>query len=262
MKQYIVDAFTDKVFAGNQAAVCVLDAWPSQQRMIDIAVENNLSETAFTVKEGDRYRLRWFTPGGEIDLCGHATLATAYVLFRFYNRSADRVAFETLSGPLLVERRGDRYEMDFPVYAHRPVPVTDAMEDALGVRPVEAYLDRDLLLVLDSGEAVRTLTPDLEKLKALDGLLHAVTARGEGEYDCVSRVFAPKLNVPEDPVTGSAHCMIVPYWAEKLGKDEISAFQASRRAGALLCRVAGERVKQAGKAALFSVAEILLDGEG
>ena len=256
MKQYIVDAFTDRLFSGNQAAVCVLDAWPADELMQSIAIENNFAETAFAVAEGAGYGLRWFTPGGEIDLCGHATLATGYVILRFYAPEATAVTFRTLSGPLTVARQGDRFEMDFPAYTPRPVPVTDGMAAAIGVRPLEAWLDRDLMLVLDSPDTVAKLAPDPEKLKTLDGLLHIVTARGR-DYDCVSRVFAPKLAIPEDPVTGSAHCMLAPYWGRRLGKDTLTCFQASPRTGVLTCRMDGDRVKLAGPAVLFAVADIL-----
>jgi len=258
VKQYVVDAFTDQVFAGNQAAVCVLDCWLDDDLMQKIAVENNFSETAFAVKEEADYRLRWFTPGGEIDLCGHATLATGYVILRFYEPDAPSVTFRTLSGPLIVARRGTEYEMDFPAYALHPVPVTDAMEQALGVRPQAAYLDRDLLLVLEEPETVANLAPDQDRLLALDGLLQIVSAPG-GDYDCVSRVFAPKLAVPEDPVTGSAHCMLAPYWTRRLGKAILSCYQASQRTGTLTCSMAGDRVKLAGQAALFAVSDLLPD---
>ena len=259
MKQYIVDAFTDKVFSGNQAAVCVLDRWLPEELMLRIAVENNFSETAFAVKEGADYRLRWFTPGGEIDLCGHATLAAGCVILRFYEPRAAEVTFRTMSGPLVVARRGDQYEMDFPAYQLRPVPVTEDMAEAVGARPLEAYLDRDLLLVLEDPETVADLVPDQEKLKGLDGLLQIVTARGT-DWDCVSRIFAPKLSIPEDPVTGSAHCMLTPYWTDRLGKETLSCFQASHRTGVLTCRMAGDRVKLAGAAVLFAVSDILPEG--
>lgn len=257
MKQYIVDAFTDKVFGGNPAAVCIMDSWPSDDLMMNITVENNLSETAFAVREGSRYRLRWFTPGGEIDLCGHATLATAFVLMNYYDSAANTVVFTTMSGELTVDRREDMYEMDFPAYKLRPVPVTDEITEAVGAAPVEAYMGRDLLCVFDSENTVKNLHPDMEKLKELDGLLLQATAKGS-DFDCVSRSFAPKLNVPEDPVCGSGHCHIVPYWAGRSGKKDIVAFQASRRGGILYCRVEGERVRLAGKAALFSVGEIFV----
>ncbi|MEE1044801.1 MAG: PhzF family phenazine biosynthesis protein [Olegusella sp.] len=264
MKQYVVDAFTDKVFAGNQAAVCVLDAWPAESLMMSIAAENNFSETAFVVHESDApagcYHLRWFTPGGEIDLCGHATLATAYVLLRFYKPDAERVEFDTLGGHLVVERSGDLLAMDFPAYELTSVPVTDAMEEAVGVRPLAAYMGRDLLCVLPSAAAVRDAVPDQDKVRELDGLLLHITACGgrDEPYDCVSRSFAPKLAVAEDPVCGSGHCHIVPYWARELGKDDLFAYQASHRGGELRCQMRGDRVMLAGHAALYSVADLFV----
>lgn len=257
MKQYVVDAFTDEVFSGNPAAVCITKEWLSDDLMMNITRENNLSETAFAVKERDRYKLRWFTPGGEIDLCGHATLATAFVIMNYYDTHLEEVAFDTLSGVLTVKKKQDLYEMDFPAYELKPKEVTSAMEDAIGARPVEAYMGRDLLCIFESEDVVRGLSPDMEKLKALDGLLLQVTAKGR-EYDCVSRSFAPKLNVPEDPVCGTGHCHIVPYWAKKEGKDDIIACQASRRGGILYCGIEADRVKLAGKAALYSEAELFV----
>lgn len=255
MKQYIVDAFTDQLFHGNQAAICVLDRWLDENLMMDITRENNFSETAFTVKEGDRYHLRWFTPGGEIDLCGHATLACAVVLMNYYEKNAERIVFDTLSGELTVDRRDDLYEMDFPAYDLRPVEITQEIIDAVGKTPAEAYLGRDLLCVFRDEAEIRSMTPDMEKVKALDGLLLQVTAPGT-DCDCVSRSFAPKLAVREDPVCGSGHCHIVPYWARKLQKDRIVAYQVSQRGGTLYCRMEGDRVKLAGKAVLFSEAEL------
>ena len=258
MKQYVVDAFSDKVFHGNQAAVCVLDTWPSEDLMMDITRENNFSETAFTVKEGEKWHLRWFTPGGEIDLCGHATLGTAFVLLNYYEKTTEKVVFTTLSGDLTVTRTGELYEMEVPAYELKPVAVTDAMEEALGVRPSAAYIARDLLCVLDDEQTVRELTPDLEIIKQIDGLLLHVTARGKAE-DCVSRSFAPKLAVAEDPVCGSGHCHIIPYWADTLGKDELVAYQASKRGGTLYCRREGSKIFMAGKAALYSIDELFVD---
>ena len=257
MKQYVVDAFTDKVFHGNQAAVCVLEEWLPEDVMMDITRENNFSETAFTVKEGEKWHLRWFTPGGEIDLCGHATLGTAFVLLKFYEKNIKKVIFTTLSGDLIVTKNGDLLEMEFPAYDLKPVTVTDAMEEALGVRPVAAYIARDLLCVLDNEKTVRELTPDLERIKQIDGLLLHVTARGANE-DCVSRSFAPKLSVSEDPVCGSGHCHIIPYWADTLGKDALVAYQASRRGGTLYCRREGDKIFMAGKAALYSIDELFI----
>ena len=257
MKQYVVDAFTDSVFHGNQAAVCVLDQWPDEDLMMNITRENNFSETAFTVKEGEKWHLRWFTPGGEIDLCGHATLGTAYVLFRYVETKAKKVVFTTLSGDLIVTKNGDLLEMEFPAYELKPVEVTGAMVDAIGVRPLEAYMARDLLCVLEDEKTVRELVPDLEKIKEIDGLLLHVTAKGKVE-DCVSRSFAPKLAVAEDPVCGSGHCHIIPYWADALGKDELVAYQASKRGGTLYCRREGNKIFMAGKAALYSIDELFV----
>lgn len=258
MKQYIADAFTDHVFSGNPAAVCVMDKWLSEEKMMKIAMENNLSETAFAVKEGDGYRLRWFTPGGEVDLCGHATLATAYILMRFYEPQTDIVTFHTLSGILTVKKKDDIYEMEFPAYTLREIPVTDAMTEATGARPRAAYMGRDMLCVFDSADTIRHMQPDFAKVKELDGLLLHVTAEGT-DTDCVSRSFAPKLRINEDPVCGSGHCHIAPYWSQRLGKKEIVAYQASERGGTLYCRCEGDRVFLAGRAALFSRAEIYID---
>jgi PhzF family phenazine biosynthesis protein len=255
MRQYVVDAFSEKIFGGNPAAICVMDRWLTDELMTDIAMENNLSETAFAVREGEKYRLRWFTLGGEIDLCGHATLACAYVLMNHVAKDMDTVVFDTLSGDLTVKRDGDRYEMDFPAYALRPAGVTEEMAAAIGAMPAEAYMGRDLLCVVDDEETVRRLAPDMDRVKGLDGLLLHVTAPGR-DVDCVSRSFAPKLNVAEDPVCGSGHCHIVPYWVERLKKRSIVAYQASRRGGTLYCSMEGGRVQLGGKAALYSLAEI------
>ena len=255
MKQYIVDAFTDKVFAGNPAAICISDRWLPDETMINITIENNLSETAFAVKEGEKYKLRWFTPGGEIDLCGHATLACAYVLINYYDPEKNEIVFHTLSGDLTVIKRGSLYEMDFPAYDLTPVPITDKIIKALGAVPKEAYMGRDLLCVFDDESAVIGLAPDQHKVKASDGLLLHATARGKNT-DCVSRSFAPKCNIAEDPVCGSGHCHIAPYWAGRLQKDSLTAYQASKRGGTLYCRLEGRRVKISGTAAVFSIGEI------
>lgn len=257
MRQYVVDAFTDKVFGGNPAAVCVMDKWLDDEIMLRITMENNLSETAFAVKEGENYKLRWFTPGGEIDLCGHATLATAYIITTFVEPSLKEVHFETLSGILTVNKNDELLEMDFPAYELKKVEVTDAMVEVIGVRPVEAWMARDLLCIVENEEDVRSMNPDMEKVKELDGLLLHVTAKGKN-FDCVSRSFAPKLNVPEDPVCGSGHCHIVPFWANKIGKNNIIAYQASRRGGTLYCKAEGNRIKMSGKVALYSTADINL----
>ena len=257
MKQYIVDAFTDKPFSGNPAAVCVTDTPLPEEFMQKLAAENNLSETAFLVREGDGWRLRWFTPGTEVDLCGHATLASSFVMLNYYEKEKDSVRFFTRSGTLSVTRKGEQYEMDFPVCPQREVPVTDDMEAAFGVRPVKALLGDDLLCVFADEEEIRRMTPDQSLLLKLDGRGQNITAPGT-EYDCVSRSFFPKLAIPEDPVCGSAHCQIAPYWAEVTGKTEIHAYQASKRGGRLLCRLTGNgRIAIHGEAALVAVGEII-----
>nr|WP_157065712.1 MULTISPECIES: PhzF family phenazine biosynthesis protein [Clostridia] len=255
MKQYVVDAFTDKVFKGNPAAVCILPEWIPDMLMQNIAKENNLSETAFTVKRENIYELRWFTPGGEIDLCGHATLGTAYVLFRFIEKDSGSISFQTKSGQLIVKKVNDLYEMDMPAYPLTEVPVTDEMELAIGFRPSEAWLGRDLVCVMADEQQVLQAMPNEERLKELDGLLLQLTAKGT-TYDCVTRSFAPKLNVLEDPVCGSGHCHVIPLWANKIKKRELIAFQASKRSGVLYCRIENDRVILAGKAILYSKAEI------
>lgn len=257
MIQYVVDAFTDKVFGGNPAAVCVMDEWLPDELMMSITRENNLSETAFTVKEKDGYRLRWFTPGGEIDLCGHATLGTAFVVMNYVDTSAQSITFDTLSGKLTVKRSGDLYEMDFPAYDMQPVEVTPAMAEAIGAMPTAAYMGRDLLCVFDDEETVRSMSPDMEKVKELDGLLLHTTAKGS-DYHCVSRSFAPKLSVNEDPVCGSGHCHIAPYWFNALNLSSIVAYQASRRGGVLYCTADGGRIRMSGKAVLYSRAELFV----
>lgn len=259
MKQYIVDAFTDEPFKGNPAAVCVMEEWISEELMRNIAKENNLSETAFAVREGESYRLRWFTPKSEIDFCGHATLGTAFVIANFIEPNCITIRFSTLSGELNVEVDNGMFIMDFPRYKLIPVEVTEKMVKALGVRPAAAFLDRDLLMVLEHEEDIFNLKPDFSAMRELDGMCIAVTAKGS-EYDCISRVFAPELDVPEDPVTGSTHCMIAPYWAERLSKSSITAFQSSERTGILYAEICGERVKISGRAILFGISEILQYG--
>ena len=223
--------------------------------MQNIAQENNLSETAFTVKRENIYELRWFTPGGEIDLCGHATLGTAYVLFRFIEKDSGSISFQTKSGQLIVKKVNDLYEMDMPAYPLTEVTVTDEMELAIGFRPSEAWLGRDLVCVMADEQQVLQAIPNEERLKELDGLLLQLTAKGT-TYDCVTRSFAPKLNVLEDPVCGSGHCHVIPLWANKIKKRELIAFQASKRSGVLYCRIENDRVILAGKAILYSKAEI------
>ena len=256
MKQYIVDAFTNKVFSGNPAAVCVMDKWPEETWMMQLAAENNLSETAFIVKEETGYHLRWFTPGTEVELCGHATLASAFVILNYYEPDAKQVEFSTLSGMLTVVRKGNLYEMDFPTYELKEIPVTDAMEAAFGSRPIKAILGLDLICVFESDEIVRDMNPDQGLLMKIEGRIQNVTAKGK-DIDCVSRSFCPKLAVPEDPVCGSAHCQIADYWSRELNKDNIIAYQASKRGGTLHCHITGNgRIKISGEAVLFAISEI------
>ena len=280
MKQYIVDAFTDKVFSGNPAAICILDEWLSDEIMLSIAKENNLSETAFAIKQETKdsvnaihYKLRWFTPGGEIDLCGHATLACAFVIMNYYEKNLKTVIFDTLSGKLTVNRKnGDLYELDFPAYDLKKVEITDEMIELIGKKPTEAYLGRDLMCVFDDEEFILSANLDSEKIKKLDGLLLHITAQHSNyslnskiknttdKIDCISRSFAPKLNVYEDPVCGSGHCHIAPYWIKKLQKENLTAYQASKRSGTLYCSLANNgRMKMSGKAALFAISEIFYE---
>ena len=261
MKQYLVDAFTEKVFSGNPAAVCVLESWPEEQLMKNIALENNLSETAFVVKEPEGYHLRWFTPKDEINLCGHATLAAGFVVLNYYDAASgaepNTVEFNTMSGKLAVTKKGDLYEMDFPACELREIPVTDEMEKAFGTRPSKALLGMDLVCVFDDEKIIREMDPDIKAIEQLPGRLQSVTAKGQ-TADCVSRSFAPKCGISEDPVCGSAHCGLAPMWAEVLGKKEIVACQASKRGGTLYCAPAGNgRVRISGNAVLFAVSELM-----
>lgn len=259
MKQYIVDAFTNKPFSGNPAAVCVMDSWPSEEAMMKLAMENNLSETAFIVKEEKGYHLRWFTPGTEVELCGHATLASSFVILNFYEKGSDKVRFNTLSGELIVQKKDNRYEMNFPTYELKEIPVTNEMEKAYGVRPVKAVLGLDLVCVFESEDQVRKMAPDQILLASIPGRIQNATARGK-ETDCVSRSFCPKLTIPEDPVCGSAHCQIADYWTGELKKKEIDAYQASKRGGYLHCVLLGNgRIAISGEATLVAVSEIMVD---
>ena len=254
---YQIDAFvTDHPFSGNPAAVCPLTAWLPEDAMQAIAAENNLSETAFFVPEGDGYRLRWFTPTTEVDLCGHATLASAYVVFRWLQPGGEAVQFRTeKAGVLTVSRDGELLALDFPARPPMPCAVPAALAAALGKAPRKVLAARDYLAVYDSADDVAALAPDFAALAALDRFAVIVTApgsdRGEGGVDFVSRFFAPARGVDEDPVTGSSHCTLIPYWAARLGKERLEARQLSRRGGALSCRLAAARVRIAGRALLY-----------
>jgi predicted PhzF superfamily epimerase YddE/YHI9 len=250
---YQVDAFTDNLFGGNPAAICPLDAWLPDATMQAIAAENNLAETAFFVRDGDVYALRWFTPTVvEVDLCGHATLASGHVVMNFLEPRRDSVRFRTLkAGTLVVERRGDTLVMDFPARPAAPAEPPAGLLTALGGNPREVLRARDHLVVYDSAAEIAELTPDLAALAKVDCWAAIVTAPGEDGIDFVSRFFAPAQGVPEDPVTGSSHTTLTPYWAKRLGKTELEARQLSRRGGALRCTLNGDRVSIAGRAVLY-----------
>ncbi len=250
-----VDAFTRELFKGNPAAVCVLDTWPSDALLQSIAAENNLSETAFCVREGEHWRLRWFTPAVEVDLCGHATLASAHVLFSHFVQSADRVVFETRSGRLRVARAGDRLVMDFPAFTPQPCTPEPGLVEAVGGRPIQVLAAWAYVLVYGSEAEVRALAPDMKFLSGIERDGVVVTAPGR-EVDFVSRYFVPSAGIPEDPVTGSTHCILAPYWADRLGKTELEARQVSSRSGEIGCRVRGDRVELVGACRSYMVGEI------
>ena len=242
-----LDAFETRRFAGNPAAVVVLDRFPEDALMQAVAAENNLSETAFLVPAGGRYGLRWFTPEVEVALCGHAPLAAGAVVLERLEPGRDRVVFDTASGPLTVVREGPAYRMDLPARTVSAVPPVPALAAALGVTPVETATDGgNYLALLSDADAVRQLHHDLAAVARLDRTGVVVTAAGDGEHDVVSRYFAPAKGVPEDPVTGGAHCAIVPFWAARTGRDTFLAHQASRRGGELGCRLVGDRVHLVG----------------
>jgi len=256
MKYFVVDAFTDRVFHGNQAGVCIADTPLDDATMQNIAAENNLPETAFVTPNGGDYDLRWFTPKVEIDLCGHATLASAFIISNFVNPGLKTMRFHTHSGVLEVVKQGDLFEMDFPARKPEAIQITPLMERAIGYPVLEAHAARDLLLRIDAESAVRALSPDMELMRQIPGCFAIiVTAKGSAD-DFVSRFFAPNAGIPEDPVTGSSHATLIPFWAEKLGKREMTARQLSERGGVLYCKDCGERVKIAGKAALYLQGEI------
>ena len=245
-----IDAFTSRVFGGNPAAVCPLETWLDDETMQAIAAENNVSETAFFVEAGDHYDLRWFTPAVEVDLCGHATLATAHLLFDELDIGGDVVQFETRSGRLSVNRDGESLVMNFPAQPPGPCEVPAELIPALGATPVEVLASADYFVVLASEAEVRALTPDIAGLAGIDRRGTIVTAAGE-EADFVSRFFAPKSGIDEDPVTGSAHCALTPYWSKRLGKPLLTAYQVSARGGELVCEDQGERVLISGRAVTY-----------
>ena len=256
MKYFIVDAFSDRLYSGNQAGVCLLDEWIGDETMQNIAAENNLAETAFVVKREGHYDLRWFSPATEIDLCGHATLASAFVVANYLDSGIAIMDFHTKSGVLPVKRIDDLFEMDFPSRKPERIEATPLMEQAVGAAVREAHKSRDMLLLLDGEEQIKNLQPDLGLVAKLpDCFALIVTARGDS-VDFVSRFFAPNAGVPEDPVTGSSHSTLIPFWARRLGKEKMTAKQLSRRGGTLYCQNCGDRVRISGRATLYLQGEI------
>jgi predicted PhzF superfamily epimerase YddE/YHI9 len=245
-----VDAFTNKAFGGNPAAVCPLEYWISDENMQAIAEENNLSETAFIVNRGDYYQIRWFTPQTEVELCGHATLASAWVIMNKVQPDVKEIKFGSRGGELIVRREEDLYMMDFPVHPPEECAVPNTLIKAIGQNPAEVLASNYYLVVFDSEEVVRNLKPYMTLLKELDRIGVVITAPGNS-VDFVSRFFAPAVGIPEDPVTGSAHCTLIPYWAKKLGKTKMTAKQVSGRGGDLICEYKDDRVVIGGQARLF-----------
>ena len=250
---YQVDAFTRRLFGGNPAAVCPLAEWLPDATMQAIAAENNLAETAFFVAQGANYLLRWFTPTVEVELCGHATLASGYVVTHILKPELRSVGFDTLkAGPLAVTREGDLLAMDFPAWPPGPDPADPRILAALGKAPAQSFVARDrTLAVYDTAEEVAALRPDFAAMREVPGADAIVTAPGHGDIDFVSRYFAPNHGVDEDPATGSAHCVLAPYWVGRLGKQQLSARQISARGGDLVCTLRGDRVTLAGRAVLY-----------
>lgn len=244
---YQIDAFTDKVFAGNPAAVCPLDSWLADEDLQAIAAENNLSETAFYVPNEQKFHLRWFTPKAEVDLCGHATLATAFVIFHFTDYAGDTVKFDTRSGELAVTKSGKWLVMNFPSQPPTPCARPQLLVEGLGKTPAEVLSSEDYMAVFEHERDVITLQPNFDALSKLDLRGIIVTAKGS-DVDFVSRFFAPRYGINEDPVTGSAHCALTPYWAAKLDKTKLCARQVSQRGGYIECELKGSRVVLSGKA--------------
>ncbi len=257
IKLYQIDAFTDRPFAGNPAAVCPLDDWLDDATLQAIAAENNLSETAFIVSNDEGYHLRWFTPAVEVPLCGHATLASGHVVLNYLRPGTDAVAFDTLSGPLHVRRDGDRLKMDFPALPPEPVEPPPGLVESIGGAPVEILKARFYMLVYANEEEIEVLTPDFNSLGRLEGANVMATAPGR-DVDFVSRFFAPVSGINEDPVTGSAHCMGAPYWAMKLDKSVLTARQISERGGDLVCELIDDRVHLTGACAFYMEGTITL----
>lgn len=258
MKYYIVDAFSDRLFGGNQAGVCVLDAPIDEGLMQNIAIENNFSETAFLIKRDGYYDLRWFTPGGEIDFCGHATLGSAFVIKNFLEPEITTIKFKALCGELTVTCQGDLLNMNAPRWAPKSIPVPQGLEEALGVKILECGQTRDTLILVESAEIIKNMAPSIEKLVKMKDIKCAiVTAKGT-DSDFVCRVFAPAFGIDEDPATGSAHSTLIPYWAEKLDKEEMISHQLSKRGAAFICKdmKASDRVEMAGRGVCYLIGEL------
>lgn len=256
---YQLDAFTTQIFAGNPAAVMPMTAFPADAVLQAIAAENNLAETAYLVPDNGDYRLRWFTPTVEVPLCGHATLASAAVVMERLEPGREIVTFHTASGPLVVKRAGKSYVMDFPSRPSEPIAALAGLKEALGAKPTDIFVNEfNYMAILDSAQAVRELAPDLAGIAKLDRFGLIVTGPGDGSYDFVSRYFAPAKGIPEDPVTGSAHCMLAPYWANRLGKTAFRAFQASPRGGEVICRLIGDRVELEGSAVFYLEGSVIV----
>ena len=252
-----LDAFASRVFAGNPAAVLPMQSFPQEATMLAISAENNLSETAFLVPDGGNYRLRWFTPKVEVPLCGHATLASAAVVMERLERGRKQVVFHTASGPLAVSRTDRGYVMNFPARRSEPVSTLAELRDALRITPSEVFVNRfNYMAVLNSPQELREVVPDMAKITRLDRPGVIVTASGDGGYDFVSRYFAPAKGIPEDPVTGAAHCMLAPYWGKRLRKTELRAYQASPRGGEMTCRLKDDRVELEGTCVFYLVGEV------
>lgn len=252
-----LDAFAKRRFSGNPAAVVLLQAFPEDSLMLAVAAENNLAETAFLVPEGNDFRLRWFTPRVEVPLCGHATLASAAVVMERLDRGRKMVVFHSPSGQLTVRRSEAGYTMDFPARPSAPTDAPPGLVEGLGVAPTEVLVNAfNYMAVLESEHTLRQLAPDMRTIARLDRPGVIVTAAGNDGYDFVSRYFAPAKGIPEDPVTGAAHCMLAPYWAKRLGKNSFRAFQASPRGGEVVCRVAGDRVELEGNCVFYLEGEI------
>ncbi len=248
---YQVDAFSDRIFGGNPAAVCPLEKWMDERLMLQIAEENNLSETVFFVEKGHHFEIRWFMPHAEINLCGHATLAAAYIIFHFLRPQATRVDFLSKSGPLSAAKTVDDYiTLDFPSWPPNPISIPPSVLHAFQHIPTEALASRDLILRFESEQQIREVQPNLPLLRHLPYVCIAATAPGE-QVDFVSRVFDANASIPEDPVTGSTHASLIPYWQERLHKSSFTALQLSKRGGLLLCRIEDNRVFISGKAVLY-----------